>query len=310
VPQASSIHLIVIFMTNSELSILTFNVDDKLSKPSGLESARAMMEDLNPDVMVLTEACPSDDKGILTKTLDVIERNGYAISYVDEEIKPERPDIHGLLVAAKYELEPRLKAVPLVGRMAIKGEMVIPQAGIAMQFFGQHSSDMTEEDRSKDILALIEDATDYTGGLLSPTVVAGDFNTFRRHGLKPLILRSVGRVANMFEATPPHVLTGWRRKVSVVQRVGEMAHGNALEQLHLAGLQDTAPNRASTFYDSVTFGPISKQFGLQLDHVVASSEFTVTHHEIIKNRPWLYDSAGDRLSPHFPVYVELVPTTL
>lgn len=207
-----------------------------------------------PDVMFYSEAYTPG-----SRRLSIVERafdsRGYAMVPFDYDDRPERIDAHGGALVFRKDLQRRgvePEVVRLGGRNAVWAWLQDPETGIGWGAVGTHLKDDGVRARQKMAVALASLAT--AGGYAEPDealAVMGTINSLARDDPHAAMLRwalPLRPALRPFAARPGHrPETGWRRKVSLIERSIGMATDGVLNGLQEdLGVKTTDPAATPT----------------------------------------------------------------
>lgn len=246
-------------------------------------------EAVNPDVVIYPEAFNEDGN---IRALDAakfaLQDQGYVVEGVANEDDDDRSDRRGLVAASKVK-NTEIEVVRLMTRNALRVTGLHPEDQQAIDVFGVHLEDRSEDGRLWQAGALLKEAA------YDRTILAGDFNAMHANAPIARVLRAMGPLANRLPAGEPGTHQSKLARIgSLSQRLAEMADGRTMEAMVKDGFIDADPKRQATI----------RRLGLlavQLDHIMVGDGLEATDFYIANDIVGKYAPRGMKISDHFPI---------
>lgn len=212
------------------MQLAAWNVARGLSKPEKHAQIEAGIEQLDADVIVLSESIDNSGNVVNPRFARQLGYDAFTVPYHDTEAHPSgEQHITMLSRIALDASEVRLKT-----RSAIKAIVPAGDHNRSLQLFGVHFDDRSELGRLVMAEAFLDIAEE---GI--PTVLAGDLNSMHAEDRVAKVLRG-GTVRGMARLAPhPRIR-------SLGTRLTEMANGSTLRILEEAGFEDADSSHEPT----------------------------------------------------------------
>lgn len=251
------------------------NALDGFSKSDTAEEYLEIMQSIQPDVAVFTEAYKAGDETAIKKPVEQLESLGYKVFHGPYDEQDGRKDRHCIMLVARTSLlstkKPRLTRV---GEHNIVESWLTLKKGQHIHLLGMHLNDRNEAKRQAeldDLLRLIN--------IHTPTILTGDMNTIHKKEAKGKTFRKAKWVhllvrLKLHPKTDPTgrpMPNNRGRRGSIFYRIHEIASGKTIRRLEENGLTDTDPTHLPTFPAHTPYA--------QLDHTLISHHFVVSRFE-------------------------------
>lgn len=212
------------------MRLAAWNVARGLSNPEKHAQIEAGIEQLDADVVVLSESIDNSGNLVNTRFASQLGYEALTVPYRDSEVHPSGEQHITLLSRIALDAS----EVRLDTRSAIKAVMPGGEQDKPLHLFGAHFDDRSELAR----LRMAEAFLDIVSNGL-PTVLAGDLNSMHFEDRIAKLLRS-GTVRGLARIAPhPRIR-------SLGTRLTEMATGSTMGVLESAGFTDADPNHEPT----------------------------------------------------------------
>ncbi len=262
--------------------IHTFDEPPKFQKER-LQQIKKVIKSLNPDILILTEACSA-------KAND----HGIDVNYAKEFRFPY--SFHAYAVSGKQHGNSLLSKYPIVGadnysvyqRKFGRVEVKVGKKIVTFDIVHPHPS-LTEIERMQFFKGVIRD-------MKKPYILAGDFNTWSKEDIQG---RDLNKIVETLMGVPYHAV---QDKKVVEEHIRSRSTCLSIKYVKSKGLIDTyrAINKKGFRYTVPTDScSMDKSAASRIDFIFCSKDFKVLDADIIKNE--LTEKASD----HYPVYAIL-----
>ena len=247
--------------------------DASLESPTRMHLIQEAVKTINSDVVGLVDTYRWDE---IYSTDDLIQLFGYpfvaCINLNDERLRKLGHN-NGLTLLSKYKLV-EVSAMKIATRDALSATVEGPNGKLAIVLL--YLDDLSEEARLKQTEALLSQVQQ-----MEPTVIIGDFNTFRTEDgtLERQALRSL-------KDENPQLLP----KLNPI--IADMAKGEVIKQFEKAGFKDGGVASLPTFPTQLFPAKLNEP-SLRLDYVMASSRVEISNFRVPNDT--LYHRASDHL---------------
>lgn len=276
-------------MNKESLRIATWNISGGLQNEAKARAIIDVIEEINPDVMVLQEALMNDAPQVKSFFEGGIEDRGYDSATASYATSGELSR-YKMLALARVGLKGAHTPLSIGGQNAhylhISGH-----AG-PLELYGVHLDSFDSDVRNQQAQRLAHITTTDI-----PAIVLGDFNAMHSESNKARLLQRCVPLVDGFKPRHEVPLVAERNFIShlnskilrvkgVSKRLVGMASGDTLRLLKDSGLSDADPQSLSTHVTRT-----------QLDHI-----FVNGHIEIVDFQRW----SRMGLSDHNPISVDIV----
>ncbi len=262
--------------------IHTFDEPHKFQKER-LQQLKQIIKSLNPDILVLAEACSAE-----------ANKHGVDVDYKKEFGFPHH--FHAFAVSGKQHGNSLLSRYPIVsaenysvyqrkfGRVEVKmGKKIV-----TIDIIHPHPS-LTEIERTQFLTGVLRD-------MKTPYIIAGDFNTWSEEDMKGRDLTKIAQT--LLELSPNRK----EDKTLFMENMEKQATCQATNFVKSKGLIDTyrAVHKKGFRYTVPTDScSMDKGAASRIDYIFCSKEFKVLDAGIVKN------DLAEEASDHYPIYADL-----
>lgn len=248
------------------MKVAAWNVARGLSDPARFETVAEGVRELDADIVVVSEAFDRSGQAVRPDYAEALGYRAFEIGYDDAEAHPSGQQY----LAVMSRVACSAAGVRLGCRNGLAVSAGIGRTGRRLELYAVHADDRDESKRLLMARTLLTAANDVQYGSLGSdivpdVVIAGDLNNMPAGQMTARLLRS--SPARTLAGMIPH-----QRYRSLAVRLADMARGEALSELELAGFRNANQMGEATM----------RQAGLSvtLDHILqrgpgAASDFVV-----------------------------------